>query len=109
MPQLAILLMAVIIGILLFIFLKKTKGMESITYDLTHDDPPPKADTSDLISTAQNADEALVHRAEENKAAIEQITAETEIITEYRKPAEPVSVDEVIAETEEDSDAIKTE
>lgn len=109
MPQLALILMALVIGVLLFLKLKNTKGMKNITYDITHDEAKPKADTDELISTAQNADEALVHRAEENEAAIKQIEAETEIITEYRKPAEPVSVDKVKAETEEDTDAIKTE
>lgn len=105
MPQLAIILMALVIGVLLFLKLKNTKGMKNITYDLTHDEAPKKAETSDLISTAQSADEALIHRAEENKAAIQQIETETETIEEYRKPAEPVSVDKVKAETEEGSDA----
>lgn len=106
MPQLAIILMALVIGVLLFARWKNSKGIENLTYNLTHDEALKKADTDELISKAQNADEALVNRAEENKTAIQQITAETEIIEEYRKPAEPVSVEEVKAETEEGSDEI---
>ena len=103
MPQIAIILLLVIVGTLLFVKWKNSKGIEKITYNLTHDEPAPKADTDELISTAQSADEALVERVEVNKAAIEQIEAATETIEEYRKPAEPVSVEEVKAETEEDA------
>ena len=104
MPQLAVILLALVVGVLLFVRWKNSKGIEKLTYNLTHDDAPTKADTSDLISEAQNADEALVHRVEDNNAAIEQIEAATEQIEEYRTPAAPVSVEEVKAETEEEPD-----
>ena len=104
MPQLAVLLMVVVIGTWLFLKLKKSKVVDTIAYDLTHDEPSKGSKTSDLISDAQEADGALVDRVETNKAAIAKITSETETIKEYRKPVEPVSVEEVKAENEEDAD-----
>jgi len=110
MIQLAIFLVVVLVGALLFVKFRKSKKIDNFAYDLTHEEASPPIETGKLIGEAQKADEALVQRAEENVQAIETLQSETQVIEDYREPATPVSTDEVkaeAAETEEDKNAIE--
>lgn len=80
-----VVLIFAVIGVLIYAKFHNSKVLDKFTHDLTHEDLHDFKETPDLINKAQQADEALNQRVDDNAKAVEQIEKDTESIKKHRE------------------------
>jgi len=84
MVQIAILLVLVVVGVLLFAKWHNSKTINNLTNDLTHEKDFTKPETDELIDSAKEADEALNQRVDESKEKVEEIKKNVDKMKKYK-------------------------
>lgn len=84
MVQLAIFLMLAVVGIFLFAKFHNSKGIDKLAHDLTCEETQETKKTDELIGDAQQADEALNQRVDDNTKVVERIKKDTKSIKKHK-------------------------
>ncbi len=107
MIQMAIVLVLVVVGVILFAKWHNSKGIDTLTQNLTHEKDFTKPKIDELIDSAKEADKALDQRADENKKEIKDILKDVERIEQHQKPVTPKEVKADKRDKEGGEDVIK--
>lgn len=81
---LILLLLAVPLGILLFVRLRKSNWVGKLTDDLIHEPDDSFVETDSLIGSAKSADEALIKREKDNLTAVSELKKDTDKIAKFK-------------------------
>ncbi len=85
MIQFAVGLVLLVVGVILFAKWHNSPTIEKFTDNLTYEESHETKETDELISDAEQADEALDKRVEDNEKVIKKIQTDTESINTYQK------------------------
>ncbi len=85
MIHLAIFLVLVVVGVLLFAKFHNSKAVDKLTHDITCEETDEPKKTDELISDAEQADDALDQRADDNEEKIKRVQTDTKSIDMYLK------------------------
>lgn len=80
-----IILVLVVIGVLLYAKFHNSKVVDKLTHDLTTEETHDFKETLNLIKNAQQAENALDQRVENNAKVIKQVEKDTESIKKHQE------------------------
>jgi len=83
-----LLIVVFVIGVVLFVKLRKSKWLDSFTEDLTHEPDKSFKETDTLIDGVKGADAALEKRVVDNATAAGEIERDTKKINDFKGKGE---------------------